>query len=81
MLHFFWLARLKLNCVIAETLLRPAAEEDGGSRVNPPRSVAELHAGLEVGLPGQHDGRGLRPGGSVCYRGRRPGIVLTPGLK
>lgn len=61
--------------MISETLLRPAAEEDGGTGVHSPWSVAELHAGLEVWLPGQHEWRGLHPGGSVCHRARRPGSV------
>lgn len=63
--------------MIVETLLRPAAEEDGGSGVHSPRSVAELHAGLEVRLPGQHERRGLHPGGGVCHRTRRPGSVAN----
>lgn len=63
--------------MIAETLLRPAAEEDGGSGVHSPRSVAELHTGLEVRLPGQHEWRGLHPWGSVCHRTGRPGSVAN----
>lgn len=63
------------SLVFAETLLRPAAEEDGGSGLHPPGSVAELHTGLEVWLPGQHERRGLHPGGRVCHRSRRAGSV------
>lgn len=59
--------------MIAATLLRSAAEEDGGSGLHSPRRVAELHPGMEVWLPGQHARRGLHPGGSVCHRSRRPG--------
>lgn len=59
--------------MILETLLRTTAEEDGGSGVHSPRSVAEPHTGLEVWLPGQLERRRLHPGGSVCHWSRRPG--------
>lgn len=42
--------------------------------------MAELYAGLEVWLPGQHERRGLHPGGSVCHRSRRPGSVVCKHL-
>lgn len=59
--------------LFVETLLRPAAEKDGGPGLLSPGSVAELHTGLEVRLPGQPERRGLHPGGGVCHRSRRPG--------
>lgn len=65
---FGWLSR-----PFVETLLRPAAEKDGGSGLFSSGSVAELHTGLEVRLPGQHERRGLPPGGGVCHRSRRAG--------
>lgn len=64
------------NCLFIETLLWPAAEEDGGGGLHSPRSVAELYPGVEVWLPGQHERRGLHLGGSVCHRSRRTGSAL-----
>lgn len=72
---FSWSVWLNLNCAIAETLLRPTAEEDGGSWFHSPRCVAEFHAGLEVWLPGQHEWWRLHSGCCVCHRTRRPGSV------
>lgn len=74
-----WLSNV-FNCLIVETLLWPAAEEDGGCGLHSPRSVAELYPGMEVWLPGQHERRGLHPGGSVCHRSRRTGSALADHL-
>ena len=56
-----------------ETFLRAAAEDDGRSGFLPAGGLAELHAGPEIGIPGQHERRGLHPGGRVRHRARRPG--------
>lgn len=66
--------------MIVEALLRPSAAKNGGCGVYSPRSVAELHAGLEVWLPGKYEWRRLHPGGSVCHRIRSPGSLVCKHL-
>lgn len=66
--------------MIVEALLRPTAAKNGGLGVYSPRSVAELHEGLEVWLPGKHERRGLHLGGSVCHWIRNPGSLVCKHL-